>query len=172
MNLRIPQIPAKSEIWSLQSVRSLPQGLPPLGHAWYSSTGCSSGNLFKLPQPPQPASFNLKEQWLYYEALLTCLVLHSLMKSKPRNPAEDPHFHCLCSGPYSFCHPKLMSTCKIVISGRHVIRFIRWCKLGDLNLPCKLHVLIWVSGLCLDGDYLHKNVTAPKTNCSFIFLTT
>lgn len=64
------------------------------------------GHAFKVPKSPNLALINSNEHWDYSEDYH-----HLIPRSKPTNPAVEPHFHHLYSQPYSFSHyPQLVST--------------------------------------------------------------
>ena len=54
----------------------------------------SRGHPIQMPEPPQLASIDVEEQWLYSELLLGDRAPHDISKGVPRHHAEEPHFDC------------------------------------------------------------------------------
>ena len=63
-----------------------------------------------MPEPPQLAPLNMKEQRLYSESLPDVRAPHPISKAEPGHPAEETHFSCLYSRSRSFGHyPKAVT---------------------------------------------------------------
>ncbi|KAL0146834.1 hypothetical protein M9458_057773, partial [Cirrhinus mrigala] len=64
----------------------------------------------QMPEPPQLASLDVKEQRVYSELLPSDRAPHPISKGAPSHPTEKTHFGRLYPGSYPFGHdPKLMT---------------------------------------------------------------
>ena len=64
----------------------------------------------QMPEPPQLAPLDMKEQRLYSESLPDVRAPHPISKAEPGHPAEETHFSRLYSRSRSFGHyPELMT---------------------------------------------------------------
>lgn len=115
-----PDIP-KQTVISLQQVLGLFQGLYPVVHSWFRSTGSRTGSIL-IRWPNHQTNFSKFRT----VSLLFSRIVRLLMMIMPNNPAQEPHFHHLYLWPYYFRHYLQLVTIGIYMTGKQKALSTNW----------------------------------------------